>query len=166
MTAWPDSWVTASLGQRVTGWPDSWVTASLGQWVTGWPDWGSGEAAAVGLNGYDSGPAVGLVDAVASTIDVERSAVGEGNVAVIVPDSLHASVREGLTERGVDFAGPGRNGLCMQVTLVPVRLVKGLEVDAAISSGTGSRRERRTLRCTGTLRMPNPGHQEDCRRTR
>ena len=30
------------------------------------------------------------------------------------------------------FGGPGRSGLEQQVTLVPVRLVKGLEVDAAV----------------------------------
>ena len=93
---------------------------------------GLSEAVSGNSIGHGKGPVIGLVDAVVSTINIERSAVGEGNVAVIVPDSLHACVREGLVERGVDFAGPGRNGLGRQVTLVPVRLVKGLEVDAVI----------------------------------
>ncbi|MDE2853372.1 MAG: ATP-binding domain-containing protein, partial [Chloroflexota bacterium] len=58
--------------------------------------------------------------------------VGEGNVAVIVPDSLHEPLRVELVSRSVVFGGPGRSGLEQQVTLVPVRLVKGLEVDAAV----------------------------------
>ena len=73
-----------------------------------------------------------LVDALAQVIDEERNAVGEGNVAVIMPDSLHETVRAGLSSRQVEIGGPGRTGLDHQVTLVPVRLVKGLEVDAAV----------------------------------
>ena len=73
-----------------------------------------------------------LVAAVVSAIDVECCEIGEGNMAVIVPESMYACVRDGLTNLGVDFAGPGPNGLGRQITLVPVRLVKGLEVDATI----------------------------------
>ena len=73
-----------------------------------------------------------LVDALAIVIGEERNAVGEGNVAVIVPDSLHEPVRAGMASRQVEIGGPGRMGLDQQVTLVPVRLVKGLEVDAAV----------------------------------
>ena len=73
-----------------------------------------------------------LVDTLAEVIAEERHAVGEGNVAVIVPDSLHRPVLAGLREREVAIGGPGRTGLDHQVTLVPVRLVKGLEVDAAV----------------------------------
>ena len=73
-----------------------------------------------------------LVDALAEVIAEERRAVGEGNVAVIVPDSLHRPVLTGLLRREVAIGGPGRTGLDHQVTLVPVRLVKGLEVDAAV----------------------------------
>ena len=65
-------------------------------------------------------------------IEQERGEVGEGNVAVIVPDSLHEPLRAELADRSVVFGGPGRSGLEQQVTLVPVRLVKGLEVDAAV----------------------------------
>ena len=78
-------------------------------------------------DGYES-----LADALAKVIAEERSAVGEGNVAVIVPDSLHRPVLAGLRRREVAIGGPGRTGLDHQVTLVPVRLVKGLEVDAAV----------------------------------
>ena len=76
--------------------------------------------------------AASLGEALAEAVEHERGEVGEGNVAVIVPDSLHAPLRTDLTARGVVFGGPGRSGLEQQVTLVPVRLVKGLEVDAAV----------------------------------
>jgi len=81
-----------------------------------------------------AGPAgtPGLVEALAEVIAQERAEVGEGNVAVIVPDSLHEQLRVELTDRSVVFGGPGRAGLEQPVTLVPVRLVKGLEVDAAV----------------------------------
>ncbi|MCY4175399.1 MAG: AAA family ATPase [Acidimicrobiaceae bacterium] len=62
----------------------------------------------------------------------EQSAVGDGNVAVVVPDSLHEPLRSELQKRRVAFGGPGRGGLEQQVTLVPVRLVKGLEVDVVV----------------------------------
>jgi len=65
-------------------------------------------------------------------IAAERSAIGEGNVAVVVPDSLHEPLRSELQKRGVVFGGPSRGGLEQQITLVPVRLVKGLEVDAVV----------------------------------
>lgn len=73
-----------------------------------------------------------LGETLAEVVDQERGEVGEGNVAVIVPDSLHESLRVELKDRSVVFGGPGRGGLEQQVTLVPVRLVKGLEVDAAV----------------------------------
>jgi DNA helicase IV len=62
----------------------------------------------------------------------ERDAVGEGNVAVVVPDSMLQPVAEALTAAGVDHADAGRTGIDAQVNLVPVRLVKGLELDSVI----------------------------------
>ncbi len=74
----------------------------------------------------------GLGESLARVIAEEQDEVGEGNVAVIVPDSLHEPLRAELRDRSVVFGGPGRAGLEQRVTLVPVRLVKGLEVDAAV----------------------------------
>lgn len=74
----------------------------------------------------------GLGPAIADAVAAERSAIGEGNVAVIVPASLFELVRDALGERGIAHGGPNRSGLDQQVAVVPVRLVKGLEVDAAI----------------------------------
>ena len=63
---------------------------------------------------------------------VERDTAGEGNVAVIVPDSLLGEAAEALRAAGVDFGEAARVGLDAQVNLVPVRLVKGLELDSVI----------------------------------
>ena len=96
---------------------------------------------ACGAAAAGSGPALGrpsgrevaaLGETLAGVIAEEQGEVGEGNVAVIVPDSLHEPLRIELKDRSVAFGGPGRSGLEQQVTLVPVRLVKGLEVDAAV----------------------------------
>ena len=73
-----------------------------------------------------------LVAEVVTVVGEELTAVGEGNVAVIVPDSLAAPVREGFESAGLAVGGANRHGLDQQVTVVPVRLVKGLEVDAAV----------------------------------
>jgi DNA helicase IV len=63
---------------------------------------------------------------------VERDAVDPGSVAVIVPDSLVAEVAEAFEAHGVEFGRAARNGLNSQITLVPVSLVKGLELDASV----------------------------------
>lgn len=74
----------------------------------------------------------GLGPAIVDAIRTERSAIGDGNVAVIVPGSLFELVRAALEEGGIAHGGPTRSGLDKQVAVVPVRLVKGLEVDAAV----------------------------------
>ena len=74
----------------------------------------------------------GLGPAVVGAIRDELDAVGNGNVAVIVPGSLFDFVRVALDDGGIAHGGPSRHGLDQQVAVVPVRLVKGLEVDAAI----------------------------------
>jgi len=90
----------------------------------------------------------GIGPEVATAVVDEISEVGEGNVSVIVPDSLVDTVGEALTEAGVAFGGASRHGLDQQVTVVPVRLVKGLEVDSAIVVEPGRiiREERQGVR--------------------
>ncbi|MEO6318300.1 MAG: ATP-binding domain-containing protein, partial [Acidimicrobiales bacterium] len=63
---------------------------------------------------------------------VERSAVDPGSVAIIVPDSLVGEVGGALEAAGVEFGRAARNGFNSQITLVPVSLVKGLELDATV----------------------------------
>ncbi|MGQ0432957.1 MAG: HelD family protein, partial [Microthrixaceae bacterium] len=62
----------------------------------------------------------------------ERDAVDPGSVAVIVPDSLLGPVSAAFEEAGVEFGRAARNGLNSQITIVPVSLVKGLELDASV----------------------------------
>ncbi len=71
-------------------------------------------------------------EAVATLTVQERRAVGEGNVAVVVPESLVEEVGSALARAGVDHGRASAGGMGAQVTLVPVRLVKGLELDAVL----------------------------------
>ena len=73
-----------------------------------------------------------LVSAVPEAIDRELAEIGEGNIAVVVPRSLLESITEGLEAADTDFGTASRSGLDRQVAVVPVQLVKGLEVDAVL----------------------------------
>ena len=73
-----------------------------------------------------------LAAAVADATQVEVDEVGTGNVGVIVPTSLVAAVADGLTAAGVNFGLASRNGLDERVTIVPISLSKGLELDATV----------------------------------
>ncbi len=70
----------------------------------------------------------GLVEVVRS----ELEAAGTGNVAVIAADSHVADVESALERAGVPFGRPTRRGLDSPLTVVPVGLIKGLEVDGAV----------------------------------
>ena len=70
----------------------------------------------------------GLADVVRSELD----AVGAGNVAVIAATSQAVDVEGALERAGLSFGRPPRRGLDAQVAVVPVELVKGLEVDGAV----------------------------------
>jgi DNA helicase IV len=70
--------------------------------------------------------------AVAAAALAEVEGVGGGNVAVIAPASLVDLVSAGLEAAGVSFGTAARNGLEEQVTVVPVGMVKGLELDATV----------------------------------
>ncbi|MEM7140325.1 MAG: DNA/RNA helicase domain-containing protein [Actinomycetota bacterium] len=73
-----------------------------------------------------------LRDDLVEVVRNELGAVVEGNVAVIVPDSLVDEVNAAFDAHEMPVGGPTRHGLDQQVTVVPVRLVKGLEVDSAV----------------------------------
>jgi DNA helicase IV len=71
----------------------------------------------------------------ATMVDVVRDEldrVGAGNVAVVCPASLVERVAAALDEAGIEYGRANRRGLDAQLTVVPVGLVKGLEVDAAV----------------------------------
>jgi DNA helicase IV len=69
-----------------------------------------------------------VVDVVRADLDVSE----EGNIAVICPASLVATITEAFDAAGVEYGRATRRGLDSQVAVVPVGLVKGLEVDSAI----------------------------------
>jgi DNA helicase IV len=73
-----------------------------------------------------------LTTAAAQAVVDERDAVGLGNLAVICPSSLVEPLALALEAAGVEFGIAPRSGLDLQVTVVPVGLVKGLEVDASV----------------------------------
>jgi DNA helicase IV len=73
-----------------------------------------------------------LAACVAGVAAAEREAVGEGNVAVLATDQLVDELADALTEAGVPFGDARRTGLEAALTLVPVRLAKGLELDAVV----------------------------------
>ena len=77
-------------------------------------------------------PAGAIAASVVEQALVERQAVDPGSVAVIVPDSLVGAVAEAFEAQGIEFGRAARNGLNSQITLVPVSLVKGLELDASV----------------------------------
>jgi DNA helicase IV len=69
-----------------------------------------------------------------AVVDVVRELSGRvsGNVAVIVPDSMSAQLHLALERHGLAHGVAPRDGLDASVTLVPVSLVKGLELDAVV----------------------------------
>ncbi|MEM7286649.1 MAG: UvrD-helicase domain-containing protein [Actinomycetota bacterium] len=69
---------------------------------------------------------------VTALIEPELEAIGPGNLAVIAPDALVDQLSDSLTAAGVDHGRIYEGGLDGRVTIVPVGLVKGLELDAAI----------------------------------
>lgn len=58
--------------------------------------------------------------------------VGDGNVAVITPDDLVEEAGQALDEAGIDHGRATRSGLDGDVTVVPISVAKGLELDGVI----------------------------------
>jgi DNA helicase IV len=71
-------------------------------------------------------------DDLAAAVKRELEAVGSGNLAIIAPTSWIGRVEEALRDGGVPFGQAHRGNLDHQVTVAPVTLVKGLELDACI----------------------------------
>jgi DNA helicase IV len=70
-------------------------------------------------------------DDLRAAVDREVAAVGSGNVAVICPDGWTERVESALADH-VKLGHARRGQMDEQVTVVPVALVKGLEMDACI----------------------------------
>ena len=81
---------------------------------------------------FDGRPQEELLDAVAEAVLAERDEVGAGNVAVICPGSMVGAVSGALERAGIAHGVALQQGLDHQVTVVPVAMVKGLELDATV----------------------------------
>lgn len=73
-----------------------------------------------------------LLAGVVEAVQTELKLAEAGNAAVIVPLSLADDVQQALEEAGLEAGRAPRDNLDSRVTIVPVGLVKGLEVDASI----------------------------------
>jgi DNA helicase IV len=73
-----------------------------------------------------------LGDAVVEVALGEVAAVDPGQVAIVGTQSMVPSISAALTAAGIDHGQATRHGLEQQITVVPVGLVKGLELDAVV----------------------------------
>ncbi len=62
----------------------------------------------------------------------ESQQLGSGNVAVITPDHMAPMIIEAFRVRGIAVGSATKDGLDQPITVVPVGLVKGLEVDVSV----------------------------------
>lgn len=58
--------------------------------------------------------------------------VGNGNIAVVCPDELADAVSAALTQAGVAHGRANNTALDTRITVVPVSLIKGLELDGVV----------------------------------
>ncbi len=73
-----------------------------------------------------------LFSVVAQEVKTELGALANGNLAVICHNPVVEALSEALADAEVDHGLVYERGLESQVTIVPVELVKGLEVDTAV----------------------------------
>jgi DNA helicase IV len=73
-----------------------------------------------------------LFAAVATATEQMAASMGDGSIAVVTPDALADQVSDALTAHGVDHARATRSGLTAAITVVPVSVVKGLELDGVV----------------------------------
>jgi DNA helicase IV len=74
----------------------------------------------------------GLGPTAAAAVTELRDALGDGSVAVVVPDDLAESIADALNAAGIVHGRATRGGLADDVTVVPVSVVKGLELDGVV----------------------------------
>jgi DNA helicase IV len=58
--------------------------------------------------------------------------VGDGNVAIVCPDAMSEEMAVALDAAGIDHGRATRHGIEGSVTIVPVSVVKGLELDGVV----------------------------------
>ena len=73
-----------------------------------------------------------LLVAVAEATRKLTEAITDGTIAVVAPDSMVERVSQALAAAGIEHGRATRTGLEMGVTVVPVSVVKGLELDGVV----------------------------------
>ncbi len=73
-----------------------------------------------------------LAATVAAEVGAMQEALPGGSLGVVAPDSLIDDLSEELTAAGINHGTATRTGLDAGVTLVPVSVVKGLELDGVV----------------------------------
>ena len=95
-----------------------------------------GLRAPVSVRVGDSSPRIlqvdGLVDGVVDEVAFLRADMSTASVAVVAPDELCDSISEALEQRGFEHGRAATSGLDQSLTVVPVSVVKGLELDAVV----------------------------------
>ena len=61
-----------------------------------------------------------------------RDSLEGGNVAIVCADTACAEMEAELLRRGIEFGRAGSSGLTFDLTVVPVSVVKGLELDGVV----------------------------------
>lgn len=87
------------------------------------------ELAAGSTNGVQT---ANLLKVAAQELDAMGSELEGGSVAAVVPDSLSEAFSAALDEAGVAHGQVGVTGLDTPITVVPISLVKGLELDGVV----------------------------------
>jgi DNA helicase IV len=73
-----------------------------------------------------------LLTAVAGATRRLTTEIADGTIAVVAPDSMVDRVSQARASAGIDHGRATRTGLEMGVTVVPVSVVKGLELDGVV----------------------------------
>ena len=77
-------------------------------------------------------PRASLLQAAIDRASKELADLDHGNVAVVCATSAYDEVVAAFEEAGVEIGRARRDGFTSAITVVPVALVKGLEVDATV----------------------------------
>ncbi len=73
-----------------------------------------------------------LFETAIAQAQVEQADLGQGNIAVVCATAEYEGMAAAFEASGIDFGRAQRDGFNHPITLVPVSLVKGLEVDTTI----------------------------------
>jgi DNA helicase IV len=73
-----------------------------------------------------------LIDGVLAEVATMQSELPTGSVAVVAPDDRCDEISEALTAAGIDHGRAAATGLDQSLTVVPVSMIKGLELDGVV----------------------------------